>query len=112
MNPHRPGARLAALFTLVLLGAAPLAAAPYVTTINRLPQNTLVVSGTSTVFRVTFNASVTGVDIADFTLVKIGTATGTIASVTGSGASYDVTVNAISGFGQLRLDLKSSGTGI
>jgi hypothetical protein len=87
-------------------------AVPYVTTISRQPQTTLAVVGTSTVFRVTFNASVTGVDTSDFILVKIGTVNGTIASVSGSGTTYDVTVNSITGFGQLRLDLKGSGTGI
>lgn len=87
-------------------------AVPYVTTISRQPQTTLAVVGTSTVFRVTFNASVTGVDTSDFNLLKIGTVNGTVASITGSGTTYDVTVNSISGFGQLRLDLKASGTGI
>ncbi|ACJ00497.1 conserved hypothetical protein [Rhodospirillum centenum SW] len=61
---------------------------------------------------VTFSESVTGVDDADFTLTTTGTAAGTIASVTGSGSSYTVTVNGISGAGTLRLDLNGSGTGI
>jgi alpha-tubulin suppressor-like RCC1 family protein len=89
-----------------------LAPPPAAISINRQPQTTLAVVGTSTVFRVTFNGSVTGVDMTDFTLLKVGTVTGTIASISGSGAVYDVTVNGISGFGTLRLDLKHSGTGI
>lgn len=100
------------ILATLLSVATPLLAAPFVSSINREPQTTLVVSGNSTVFRVTFNTSVTGVDVSDFTLVTIGTVTGTIASVTGSGTTYDVTVNSIAGFGQLRLDLKGSGTGI
>jgi hypothetical protein len=100
------------LLAALLTAASPLLAAPFVSTINRQPQTTLAVSGSSTVFRVTFNESVTGVDVSDFTLLKVGTVNGTIASISGSGTTYDVTVNSISGFGQLRLDLKGSGTGI
>jgi hypothetical protein len=111
-HPHLILCMKTLLLATLLLAAAPLFAAPFATTINREPQTTLAVVGTSTVFRVTFNAIVTGVDVTDFTLVKIGTVNGTIASVSGSGTTYDVTVNSITGFGQLRLDLKGSGTGI
>jgi hypothetical protein len=62
---------------------------------------------------VTFSEAVTGVDAADFIVVTAnGTATGQIGPITGSGASYTVTVNGITGTGGLRLDLKSTGTGI
>ncbi|WP_244492524.1 Ig-like domain-containing protein, partial [Aureimonas sp. AU22] len=69
-------------------------------------------SATSVSYTVTFSESVTGVDTTDFRLVTIGTATGTINSVTGSGSTYTVTVDALAGDGTLRLDVGSSGTGI
>lgn len=87
--------------------------APFPLSSNRQPLTTLAVSGSSTVFRVSFSESVTGVDVTDFSLFKVGTVNGTVASVTPvSGSTYDVTVNSITGFGSLRLDLKHSGTGI
>jgi hypothetical protein len=62
---------------------------------------------------VTFSENVNGVDITDFSLTTAGTATGTIASVSAAtGTIIDVTVNAVSGNGTIRLDLKTSGTGI
>ena len=100
------------LLAAALLASTPSFAAPTAISVNRQPETTLVVSGASTVFRVTFSESVTGVDTTDFNLLKVGTVTGTVASISGSGASYDVTVNGISGFGTLRLDLKHTGTGI
>jgi hypothetical protein len=67
----------------------------------------------SLTFRISFNESVTGVDISDFFLTKTGTADGTIASVTPVSAGvYDVVVSGAIGNGTLRLDLKNSGTGI
>jgi len=86
--------------------------APSVTAINRVESATVPASGTSVNYSVTFNQSVTGVDASDFTLTAAGTASGTIASVSGSGDTYTVTVNGLSGDGTLRLDLNSSGTGI
>jgi hypothetical protein len=62
---------------------------------------------------VTFSEAVTGVDAADFIVTTVnGTATGQIGSITGSGATYTVTINGITGAGGLRLDLKATGTGI
>jgi large repetitive protein len=69
-------------------------------------------SATSVDYTVTFSESVTGVDASDFSLTTTGTASGAIASVTGSGSTYTVTVNSLGNDGTLRLDLKSSGTGI
>ena len=69
-------------------------------------------SATSIDFTVTFSAAVTGVDTTDFTLTSTGSAAGTISAVSGSGTSYTVSVTGVSGNGTLRLDLKSSGTGI
>lgn len=86
--------------------------APTVVSINRYNPTTQNTTATSLVFRTTFSEAVTGVDVTDFVLTKTNTATGTISSVSGSGTIYDITVNGISGSGSLRLDIKSSGTGI
>ncbi len=86
------------------------AAAPTVTSINRVGgANT---NATSVDYTITFSELVENVDIADFALTRTGTADGTVASVSGSGSTYTVTVNSITGSGTLRLDLNSSGTGI
>jgi hypothetical protein len=86
--------------------------APYVVSSNRAASATNPTTSTSVVYRVTFSESVSNVDISDFGLTATGTVSGTIASVSGSGAIYDVTVNSISGYGTLRLNVNSSGTGI
>ncbi|WP_157422161.1 DUF4347 domain-containing protein, partial [Acidovorax sp. Root219] len=83
---------------------------PTVSSINRV--STAITNATSVNFTVKFSESVSGVDTSDFSLTKSNTANGTISSVTGSGDTYTVTVNSISGDGTVRLDLKSSGTGI
>ena len=56
-------------------------------------------------FTVTFSEAVAGVDAADFTLTKTGTVTGSVASVSGSGATYTVSVGSVAGDGTLRLDI-------
>jgi hypothetical protein len=84
---------------------------PSVASINRAGASAL--TNASTVdYTVTYNESVTGVDVSDFVLTATGTAGGTIASISGSGTTYTVTVNSLSGDGTLRLDLNNSGTGI
>ena len=84
---------------------------PSVASINRAGASAL--TNTSSVdYTVTYNESVTGVDVSDFVLTATGTAGGTIASISGSGTTYTVTVNTLSGDGTLRLDLNNSGTGI
>jgi autotransporter-associated beta strand protein len=55
-------------------------------------------------FAVTFSEPVTGVDPTDFYLTLSG-ATGTVAAVSGSGASYTVTVSNIAGDGFMALGL-------
>ncbi|MRW94010.1 DUF4347 domain-containing protein [Duganella sp. FT80W] len=72
----------------------------------------LAASANSASYTITFSESVTGVDASDFSLTSSGTASGSIASVSGSGSVYTVTVNSLSGDGALRLDLNSSATGI
>ena len=64
-------------------------------------------------YLVAFSENVTGVVGSDFTATAGGTVTDTGISVTAVSASaYLVTVNGVAGDGTLRLDLKSSGTGI
>ncbi|MCB0457740.1 MAG: hypothetical protein KDC91_08355, partial [Flavobacteriaceae bacterium] len=62
-------------------------------------------------FEVIFNENANLVSTDDFSLNLQGTAVGTIASLSGSGNTYNVLVNAISGEGSFRLDL-NSGTDI
>ncbi|RYU91630.1 T9SS type B sorting domain-containing protein [Mucilaginibacter terrigena] len=62
-------------------------------------------------FTVTFSTDVHGVDASDFTVVKSGT-NGSVLQVTGTGSSYTVTINGVSGNGNLGLNLNASGTGI
>jgi len=64
-------------------------------------------------YLVTFSKTVSGIDISDFKLTTEGTVTGKIASVSAAnGNTISVEVNTISGTGTLRLDMKSTGTGI
>ncbi|PRY84331.1 choice-of-anchor Q domain-containing protein, partial [Mongoliibacter ruber] len=68
-------------------------------------------NATSVVFSVNFNKTALNVSPDDFQLTTSGTVVGTVSSVSGSGSTYSVTVNDISGDGSLRLDLRS-GTNI
>jgi autotransporter-associated beta strand protein len=63
-----------------------------------------VTNASSVQYAVTFNESVANVQMADFVLVASG-ASGTIASISGNGAAYTVTVNGVSGNGTLGLNL-------
>ncbi|MBD3873691.1 DUF4347 domain-containing protein [Pseudomonas kunmingensis] len=83
---------------------------PSVSSINR--SGSSLTNASSVSFTVTFSENVSGVDSSDFQLTTTDTASGSIASVSGSGSSYTVTVNSVSGDGMLRLDLKNAGTGI
>lgn len=76
---------------------------PTVSSINRAA--TSPTNATSVAFTVTFSEDVTGVDTSDFAVTTTGTATGAVASISGTGATYTVTVNSVSGDGTLRLDL-------
>ena len=78
------------------------AVGPVVLSIN--PIGSTVTDASSVQYAVTFNESVTNVALADFTLASNGT-TGTIASLSGSGSAYTVTVNNVSGNGTLGLNL-------
>jgi hypothetical protein len=59
-------------------------------------------------FTATFSTNVSNVSLDDFSLALTGTAAATLASVTGSGSTYTVTVENISGDGAIRLDLNGS----
>ena len=61
-------------------------------------------SATTLQWQVTFDESVSGVGLDDFALVASGTS-GTLQSLSGSGASYTVTVAGVSGSGTLGLNL-------
>jgi beta-lactamase superfamily II metal-dependent hydrolase len=64
------------------------------------PNNSASVS-----YTVTFSQSVTGVDTTDFALTTTGVTGTSVSGVTGSGATYTVTVNTGSGDGTIRLDV-------
>ena len=84
---------------------------PQIASIRRHNPSFAATGASSVTWRVTFSESVSGIDVSDFELAK--TAEGSLSSVSSaSGASVDVTVNAISGTGRIRLDLKGTGTGI
>lgn len=61
-------------------------------------------------FTVTFSESVTGVDISDFMLEKIGVRGASVNSVSGSGSVYTVTANKGSGTGTIRLGMIDNDT--
>ncbi|MEI6945607.1 T9SS type A sorting domain-containing protein [Paraflavisolibacter sp. H34] len=91
-------------------------AAPAVVSVNRQAPAPALTGATSLTYRVLFSEAVTGVHTSDFALVRLdGTVAGTIATLTasgGAGTTYDVTVAPVTGSGNLRLDLRSAGTGI
>jgi hypothetical protein len=62
-------------------------------------------NATSVNFTVTFPEPVTGVDTADFTLTTTGVSNTSISAVTGSSATYTVSVNTGNGSGTIRLDV-------
>jgi hypothetical protein len=90
--------------------------APSVTSINRLVPLTAITNGVTVVYRVTFNEKVSGATTNSFAFMLVsGTVTGTVSNVAAvgtAGTTYDVTIASISGNGDIRLDLKASGTGI
>ena len=89
--------------------------APTVSSIERHNPSSATTSSQTLVYKVTFSEDVTGVDKADFALSPDstgGTGNGSpVASVSGSGAIYHVTVSATLD-GTYNLDLVSSGHGI
>ncbi|CAL1518543.1 Ig-like domain-containing protein [Chitinophaga sp. MM2321] len=83
--------------------------ASLVNAVTRL--NTTPTAGTSVNYSVVFDQAVTGVTISSFSLVTSGAITGAaVTAVSGSGTTYNVTVNNGTGDGTLRLDV--AGTGV
>ena len=82
--------------------------APTVTSIERHDPASENTDSQTLIYRVTFSENVTGVDTADFVLSPDSPGAGSIASLTGSGDTYQVTVSA-SADGTYNLDLVSSG---
>ncbi len=70
-----------------------------------------VANATTVDYQVVFNESAVNVTTDDFLVTTTGTAMGTVNSISGSGNTYTVNINGISGEGSIRLDLKS-GTNI
>jgi hypothetical protein len=89
----------------VLLGDVPM-----VLSINRASPPGPITSDSSVTYMVTFNEPVTGVDPTDFSLALNGVTAKTPVIVNGSGAVYSVTVNGVSGYGTLGLNLVDHGT--
>jgi len=86
---------------------------PVVVSVKRQIPTTENTSNNKVTYQVTFSKTVSGIDISDFKLTTEGTVTGKIASVSAAnGNTISVEVNTISGTGTLRLDVKSTGTGI
>ena len=77
--------------------------APFVTSILRADPSPTNAGSVS--FTVTFSESVSSVDAADFVLAASGVSEAGIASISGAGSVYIVTVNTGNGNGTLRLDL-------
>jgi uncharacterized repeat protein (TIGR01451 family) len=80
--------------------------APGVVSINTASTNPTA-ANTAVTWAVTFNTSVTGVDLSDFTLTSTGGVVGSsLTSISGSGANYTVTANTGTGtVGTLTLKL-------
>ncbi len=84
---------------------------PFVESINRANPSTPTASGPAVSYTVTFNEPVTGVDASDFSLVLGGSVSAASpVVVTGSGATYTVTISGVSGVGTLGLNLIDDGT--
>ncbi len=83
---------------------------PYVLSINRTNPAGATAPGPSVVYTVTFNEPVTGVDPPDFSLALSGVTATTPVAVSGSGASYTVTISGITGSGTLGLNLVDDNT--
>jgi hypothetical protein len=91
---------------------------PDLLSIDRRTPSTQTFSGNTVTYRATFSEEVTGVIAAAYKFTNVsGTISGTLASgavtpVGTTGTTYNIDITSITGDGTLRLDLKSSGTGI
>jgi len=99
-------------YALATMSTSPKHADLFSTTINSI--NTVTSSPTnaaSVQFTVTFGANVTGVGLGNFSLTTSGVTGASLASLTGTGKVYTVTVNTGTGDGSIGLNLENS-TGI
>jgi len=78
---------------------------PAVSSIVRFNPNTSATAVSSVIFKVEFNQIVTGVDIGDFVLNTTGILGASISGVSGSGQTYNVTVNTGMDNGSIQLNL-------
>jgi hypothetical protein len=83
---------------------------PTVLSINRANPLGPGTSASTVSYAVTFNESVIGVNAANFALALNGVTATMPVVVSGSGASYTVTINGVSGNGTLGLNLVDNGT--
>ena len=85
--------------------------APTVTSITRKTPTATLTNSNSVIYTVSFSEPVKNLDIGDFTLNKTGTVNGNIASVSAAtGTTIDVTVNRITGDGNLGLNVPATAT--
>lgn len=82
--------------------------APTVLSITRLDPNPT--NSDSVHYKVIFSEAVIGVQAGDFSLTATGLTGASVTGVTGSGATYTVTVNTGSGSGTSRLDIPATAT--
>jgi hypothetical protein len=85
-------------------------APPKVASINRAATVAPITNASSLAYEVTFSQPVTGVDAADFQVVKTGTIATSSLQVTGSGSAYTVTIGGIAGNGTVGLNLVDDNT--
>ena len=83
---------------------------PFVQSIVQTTPSASPTNAATIAYTVTFSEPVTGVDVTDFKLAATGTLTAMVSQVTGSGASWTVTVGSIVGDGTVALDLVDDGT--
>jgi CSLREA domain-containing protein len=88
---------------IVIDGTAP-------TVLSSLRTDANPTNAASVHFTVTFSESVTGVAAGDFTLTTTGVSGASVTSVSGSGATRNITVNSGTGNGTIRLDIPVSAT--
>jgi subtilisin-like proprotein convertase family protein len=85
------------------VGALSVAVNPEVNSVTRADSDPS--NASSVDFTVTFGEPVTGVDTGDFSLTTTGVTGSSVTGVSGSGATYTVSVNTGSGDGTIRLDV-------
>src|SRR4051812_47965126 len=85
-------------------------AAPTLLSIARSSPSQAQTNASAVTFAVTFSEPVTGVDQSDFQIVTTGSLISNPLQVSGSGASYNVTINGIGGNGSIAVKLLRDGS--